>query len=171
MVVSLSRGTVLIAISALAASASPLGLHTGSRSHGHGLAGAWRAKVEFADGPYAAVKDLKFLFTFNKGGRLMESSNYDAAPPVTPAYGIWRKVGTRKYELRYEFFNTKPPKRSEDLPGGWLPAGWGVIKETVTLAPKGNTYTSKLLFVLKDDKGNIVPGSGKATSISERMAF
>ena len=53
------------------------------------LVGAWRGEVQFETGAFAAVPDLEFLYVFNAHGTMTESSNYDAAPPVTPAYGVW----------------------------------------------------------------------------------
>ena len=38
------------------------------------------------------TKDLEFMYAFNVSGTMTESSNYDAAPPVPPAYGVWKKV-------------------------------------------------------------------------------
>jgi hypothetical protein len=61
------------------------------------LMGEWRAKLQFTSGAFAAVKDLEFMYVFNQGGTMTESSNYDASPPVPPAYGIWRKVGAREF--------------------------------------------------------------------------
>ena len=88
------------------------------------LVGAWRGKVQFTSGPFASVKDLEFMYAFNQGGTMTESSNYDGAPPVPPAYGVWRKVKPWQYEARYSFFLTKPPQAFEDLAkgGGWAPA-------------------------------------------------
>jgi hypothetical protein len=54
-----------------------------------GLPGSWRSKVQFEDGAFASIKDLEFMYVFNAGGTLTESSNYDGAPPVPPAYEIW----------------------------------------------------------------------------------
>src|SRR5713101_6199191 len=48
------------------------------------LVGAWRGRVQFRAGPFAAVKDLEFMYVFNAGGTMTESSNYDASPPVPP---------------------------------------------------------------------------------------
>src|SRR4051812_27699208 len=73
------------------------------------LQGEWRAKLQFTSGAFASIKDLEFMYAFNQGGTLTESSNYDASPPVPPAYGIWRKVGTKQFEAKYEFYVTKPP--------------------------------------------------------------
>ncbi len=140
---------------------------------GSSILGAWRTTVQFVDGPYAAVKDLKFLIAFNQGGTLIESSNYDEAPPVTPAYGIWKKTGRGTFKLLYEFFNTKAPEKMDEISGGggWMPSGWGILTETVKLTGDGKSYTSKLTFTLKDDKGKVIPGGGKAICHGERITF
>ena len=71
--------------------------------------GQWRARLDFEDGDFAAVDDLEFMYVFNAGGTLTESSNYDAAPPVPPAYGIWRRTGPDRFEAKYEFYPTSAP--------------------------------------------------------------
>lgn len=48
------------------------------------LTGAWRASIQFSSGAFSGIKDLEFLYVFNAGGTLTESSNYDGAPPVPP---------------------------------------------------------------------------------------
>ena len=55
------------------------------------IVGAWKGKVQFKSGAFAEVKDIEFMYVFNAGGTMTESSNYDGAPPVPPAYGIWKK--------------------------------------------------------------------------------
>src|SRR6476469_1403752 len=72
------------------------------------LTGEWRAQLQFTTGAFASIKDLEFMYSFNQGGTMTESSNYDAAPPVPPAYGIWRKTGPNEYEAKYEFYRAKP---------------------------------------------------------------
>ena len=59
------------------------------------LVGAWKSNIQFKDGAFAEVKDLEFLYVFNAGGTMTESSNYDGSPPVPPAYGAWKEVGPR----------------------------------------------------------------------------
>ena len=63
------------------------------------------------------------MYSFNQGGTMTESSNYDASPPVPPAYGIWRKVGAREYEAKYEFYVTTAPKDFDAIAKG---GGWGL---------------------------------------------
>jgi hypothetical protein len=98
------------------------------------LVGAWRAQLLFESGAFEPFKDLSFMYVFNDSGTVTESSNYDAAPPVPPAYGIWRTVGVDHYQLKYEFFVTAPPARLDDLlsGGSWPPAGRGVFTESVS---------------------------------------
>jgi len=87
------------------------------------LVGQWRARLDFRDGDFAAFGDLEFMYVFNAGGTMTESSNYDAAPPVPPAYGIWRRVGPDRFEAKYEFYPTSAPHGLEDITSG---AGGGV---------------------------------------------
>jgi hypothetical protein len=52
------------------------------------LVGAWKGKVQVKTGALAEIKDFEFMWVFNHGGTMTESSNYDAVPPTPPAYGI-----------------------------------------------------------------------------------
>ena len=139
----------------------------------HDLIGAWRAKIQFASGGFAAMKDLEFLYAFNAGGTMTESSSYDAAPPVAPAYGAWRVVGPGQFEAKYLFFVTKPPARLEEITdgGGWLPAGYGVFTERIRLAEDGRSYTSTIVYEAFDPGGKAVAGGGTGTGQAERIGF
>jgi hypothetical protein len=137
------------------------------------LVGAWRSRIRFRGGPFAEMKDLEFLYVFNAGGTLTESSNYDGAPPVPPAYGIWRQTGPRQYELRYSFYVTKPPASFDDLAkgGGWLPAGRGDFAEKITLSDDGKTYKSTIAYAPFDLAGRPAEGDSKADGDGVRMEF
>jgi len=74
-----------------------------------------RSSVQFTSGPFAEVNDLEFMYVFNAGGTLTESSNYDGAPPVPPAYGVWHSIGPNEFEARYEYFTTAPLANVEAL--------------------------------------------------------
>lgn len=134
------------------------------------LGGSWRGKVQFTDGPYAPIKDLEFMYQFNPGGTMLESSNYDAAPPVPPAYGIWRKIGERQFEARYEFYMTRFPEPNEHQPtsAGWLPAGRGILLDTISLSADGRTFTSKThltMIGMNQSSSDGGGASGNATKI------
>lgn len=134
------------------------------------LVGAWRSSLQFETGAFAAIKDLEFMYVFNAGGTMTESSNYDGAPPVPPAYGVWREVGLNEFEARYEFFSTAPSDPDAFLKGaGWLPAGRGVITERITLAGDGQSFTSTIRYDAFDTKGAPAEGGGVAKGRAERI--
>lgn len=137
------------------------------------LAGAWRGKVQFTSGAFATIKDLEFMYVFNAGGTMTESSNYDGAPPVPPAYGVWRKVGPGQFEAKYEFFSTRAPAGVDDITGGggWMPAGHGVFLETISLSADGRTFTSTMKYDAFDHGGNPAEGSGVAETNARRLEF
>ena len=137
------------------------------------LVGQWRAKLQFSSGTFASITDLEFMYVFNQGGTMTESSNYDASPPVPPAYGIWRKVGNGEFEAKYEFYVTKAPAAFDEIVkgGGWGPAGRGVFVERITLSEDGRSYRSSITYDQFDTAGKPVAGGGRATGKGVRLAF
>jgi hypothetical protein len=104
---------------------------------------------------------------------MTESSNYDASPPVPPAYGIWRKVGDKQFEAKYEFYVTKPPANFEEIVkgGGWAPAGRGIFVERITLSADGKSFTSKIKYDQFDTAGKPAEGGGAATGKGTKLTF
>jgi hypothetical protein len=137
------------------------------------LTGEWRAALQFTSGAFAAVKDLEFMYVFNQGGTMTESSNYDASPPVPPAYGIWRKVGDRQFEAKYEFYVTKAPAAFGEIAkgGGWAPAGRGVFVERITVSENGDSFSSRIRYDQYDTAGKSAEGGGEATGRGVRLKF
>lgn len=137
------------------------------------LTGAWKGKVQFRTGEFSEVKDLEFMWVFNAGGTMTESSNYDGAPPVPPAYGIWRKIGENRYEARYEFYWTNIPASLEDITeyGGFTPGGYGILLEKITLAADGMSYRSEIKFDSFDNKGKQIAFGDAAEAEAQRMKF
>jgi hypothetical protein len=137
------------------------------------IVGAWKGKVQFKTGIYAEVKDFEFMWVFNEGGTMTESSNYDGVPPTPPAYGIWKKIGERQYEARYEFYWNKVPASFEDLTkaGGFPPAGYGVLSEKITLSEDGQSYSSTIQLNLFDQTGKQTVFNDEATAEAKRMKF
>jgi hypothetical protein len=119
------------------------------------IVGAWKGKVQFTTGVYAEIKDFEFMYVFNSGGTMTESSNYDGVPPTPPAYGIWKKTGEKEYEARYEFYWNRVPDSYEELAksGGFPNAGHGVLSEKITLSDDGKSYSSTIKFNLFDRAG------------------
>lgn len=137
------------------------------------LVGAWRSKIVFRSGPLAAMKDLEFLYAYNAGGTMTESSNYDeAANSSPPAYGVWRRLDSRTFETKYLFYTTRGPVPGDGAPGGadWWPDGHGVLTETITLAADGRTYASTIQLSTFDRTGAPAAG-GEGTGAGERIEF
>jgi hypothetical protein len=137
------------------------------------LVGEWRAQLQFSSGAFASIKDLEFMYAFNQGGTMTESSNYDASPPVPPAYGIWRRVGAREFEAKYEFYVTKAPATFDEIAkgGGWGLGGRGVFVERITLSDDGKSFTSKIKYDQFDTAGKPAEGGGAATGKGVKLAF
>ena len=136
------------------------------------LVGAWRANLQFSTGAFAGIKDLEFMYVFNQGGTLTESSNYDGAPPVPPAYGAWRANSATEFEARYEFYSTAPSAPEAFKTGaGWLPSGRGIFTERITLAADGKTFTSSITYQALDTHGQPIEGGGTATGRGVRIGF
>ena len=141
-------------------------------AHGS-LAGAWRARMRFTSGAFVEMKDLEFSYVYNEGGTLTESSNYDAAPPVPPAYGIWRRTGANRFQSKYVFYITRAPASFQEITkgGGWAPDGHGVFTEEITLGADGNSYTAQVSYVAFDGNGKPAEGGGEGTATGTRITF
>jgi len=135
------------------------------------LVGAWKGKVQFKTGAFAAVTDLDFLYVFNAGGTMTESSNYDAMPPVTPAYGVWKRTSPRQYEARYVYHWTKPPAALDEITkgGGWSPGGDGVLTQKITLSEDGNTFDSTIRYEAFDSQGKPTDPASEASAKGVRI--
>ncbi len=136
------------------------------------LQGAWRSSLQFSSGAFASIRDLEFMYVFNQGGTMTESSNYDGAPPVPPAYGVWRQTGPSEYELKYEFYITAPsPPEAFKTGAGWLPSGRGVFTEKITMGADGKSFTSAIRYEAFDPTGAPMEGGGEATGRGMRIEF
>jgi hypothetical protein len=137
------------------------------------LTGAWRGAVTFTSGMFADLKGLEYMYSFNAGGTMTESSNYDGVPPVPPAYGVWRKTAARAYEAKYQFFQTKAVKTSDELvkQGGFMPDGYGIITQTITLSADGNSFTSRISVKMFDVAGKPTAGGSTGTATGTRIRF
>ena len=161
--------TVLILAGIVALLAA--GCQMGPGKAGDRLVGAWRGKVQFKTGPFAATKDLEFMYVFNLGGTMTESSNYDASPPVPPAYGSWKNIGPQQYEATYAFYWNKPPTSFDELAkgGGWAPGGYGRLIQKITLSEDGDSFESTIKLEMFDASGHSAEGSGEATGGGRRI--
>src|SRR6266550_3392756 len=124
------------------------------------VVGAWRSQIRFNSGALVEMRDLEFMYVFNAGGTMTESSNYDGAPPIPPAYGVWRRSGPRQFEASYAFYITRAPETFADIAkgGGWSPTGRGVLTERITLSDDGKSYQSTIVYSAFDQGGKPVEG-------------
>ena len=141
----------------------------------HGMVGAWRSSIAVSSGVLAEAKGLEFMYVFHNYGTMTESSNYDAAPPVPPAYGVWRPAGAGRIESTYEFFTTARRDADDAKAGaGWFPSGRGVITEVIQVDPDSSypkAFTSTIRYELFDDAGKPIAGGGEATGRGSRIDF
>jgi hypothetical protein len=136
------------------------------------LVGAWRSSLQFSSGAFASIKDLEFMYVFNQGGTLTESSNYDGAPPVPPAYGAWRAISATEFEAKYEFYVTAPaPPDAFKTGAGWLPSGRGIFTERISVAADGKTFTSTITYEAFGTHGEPAEGGGTATAHAVRIGW
>ena len=113
------------------------------------------------------------MCTYNAGGTMTESSNYDeAANSSPPAYGIWKQTAPQKFQTKYLFYTTKEPGPGDGaVKGDWWPAGHGVLTETITLSADGQTYTSTITLAMYDKAGAPIAGGGEGTGAGTRIVF
>jgi hypothetical protein len=89
------------------------------------------------------------------------------------AYGIWRKIGTRQYEAKYEFYATKPPANFEEITkgAGWGVAGRGVFMERITASADGKSFNSTIKYDEFETAGKPADGGGEATGRGVKLSF
>jgi hypothetical protein len=134
------------------------------------LVGAWRTTVQFKSGALSDLHDLEFMYSFNQGGTLTQSSNYDGTPPVPPAYGLWRQTGPRTFELKYAF--DSPPKFVKSgKTAAWVPTGRGLYTEKMEVSDDGRSYTSKIVYDCVDPSGAPIAGGGEGEAHGTRATF
>lgn len=167
------RHRALLPIALIVAACSPSPSAESAKPAVSPLVGAWQSNVTFTTGAFVTMKNLRFLYSYNAGGTMTESSNYDEGPPVPPAYGVWREVGPNKFEAKYIFFVTKVPTSFQEIAGGggWMPTGHGVLTENITLGADGNSYSSTIHWDNFDMDGKPVAGGGDGTTQGTRITF
>ena len=139
------------------------------------LFGAWRSSIDVTSGAFTAAKGLEFMYVFHNDGTLTESSNYDAAPPVPPAYGVFRFVpGERTvWEAKYSF--SRPRRHRPRRPRPW-PAG---CRRDAASSPSGSpsrpmARPSRRQSAMSSSSaatGAAIAGGGEATGRGVRIDF
>jgi len=150
----------------------PIACSSGPATDSAPLIGAWRSSIKVATGAFAKITNLQFMYVFNAGGTLTESSNYDGAPPVPPAYGVWRMIGPNEFEARFEFFSTAPSEANAFMKGaGWPPSGRGVFNERIQVSRDAQTFTSTIRYEILGLHDEPLEGAGTASGAGVRIGF
>jgi len=127
-----------------------------------GLVGAWRATFTSVDNP-PSFQPIPVLLTINAEGTLVEldgAAIVPFPPPPNipqvfsgPANGVWRKVGERKYEMKFIQIAVNPDSTL---------AATGTLRFTVKLNDDGDRFTGEGTFnFVAPDQTVIASGSEK----------
>jgi len=136
----------LIATGAI--SASP-----GHDSAANQLLGSWQLTVN--RGP--ALPPVKGLTTYTRGHSLIGTANVTVRGP---AHGTWEHLSGRLYADTHIFFRF-------DATGTFQ--GTQKVKETLRLAPDGDSYTSVAISDQFDQNGNLTASGLRATITATRI--
>jgi hypothetical protein len=144
----------------------------GDEPETHQLVGSWQSTFSAIPGNPVQFPDLPALFTFNSDNTLTEIDGglLVPAPPgafgntstlyASPAHGIWRKIGDRKYEFKLVSIIVNGAD-------GTLFAT-GTLQFTVQLSADGDRFSAKGTFKFVDTNGNTLPGAAGPETISGR---
>jgi hypothetical protein len=135
-------------IAAGAISASP-----GDDSAANQLIGSWQLTVD--RGP--VLPPVKGMTTYTQGHSLIGTANTTVRGP---AHGTWEHVSGRLYADTHIFFRFDPS-------GTFL--GSQKIRETVRLAPDGDSYTAVAISDQFDPNGNLTASGLRATITATRI--
>ena len=74
---------------------------------------------------------------------------------------------------KYTFFPTKAPAQFEEIAkgGGWLPVGYCVLVETITLSEDENSFKSNIKYDAFDQTGKPTEVGSEAVTTVTRMDF
>jgi hypothetical protein len=135
------------------------------------IVGLWHVKF-ISDGinsglppgalPKGALADAGYSEWHSDGTEILNSGG---RAPVTSSFclGVWEKQGPREYKLNHFAIAWDPTPVLPDSPNGTI-LGPANIKELVTLAPDGQSYTGTFSIDQYDEAGNhLVHIEGKIT--------
>ena len=143
---------VAIAVTALATTGA-ISASAGGDSSANQLVGSWELTVN--RGPL--LPPVKGMTTYTRGHSLIGTANVTVRGP---AHGTWEHVSGRLYADTHVFFRFDPT-------GALL--GSQRIKETVRLAPDGDSYTAVAISDQFDPNGNLTASGLRATITASRI--
>jgi len=142
-----------IALAALV-TAGAISASAGDDSSANQLVGSWELTVN--RGPQ--LPPVKGLTTYDRGHSLIGTANVTVRGP---AHGTWEHLSGRLYADTHVFFRF-------DATGAFL--GSQRVKETLRLAPDGDSYTSVAISDQFDPNGNPTASGLRATITATRIS-
>ena len=144
--------------------ASPVSLRADSDDHaGNSLKGSWDITITTTPNPPFAVP-FRILRTVSSEGVV----DAYAFPPITPTvgalinssgHGSWKKAhGRRAYTVIVKYFQLDPSNFFAVL------NSVGTVREEITLAPDGNSYTSVFQTDIALPDGTVIIQNSGATT-------
>lgn len=148
-----------------------LGKDKGDEPESHDLTGSWQGTFTPIPGNPVQFPPVPALFTFNSDKTLTETDAGTLVPapagafgpfPVyaSPAHGIWRKIGDRKFEFKFVSILVNG--------GDGTLFGTGTILMRIQLSKDGDSFTGTGTFRFVDTAGNTLPGAAGPENISGR---
>jgi hypothetical protein len=153
MISKTSLAAVTVGAVAALVAAGAISASAGDDSAANQLEGSWELTVN--RGPH--LPPVKGLTTYTRGHSLIGTANVVIRGP---AHGTWEHVSGRLYADTHIFFRFDPT-------GAFL--GTQRIKETVRLAPDGDSYTAVAISDQFDPNGNLVASGLRATITATRI--
>ena len=126
------------------------------------LEGTWDAQVSITN---CATGDTIVTFpsiaSFMQGGTSIGSTGGMPQSLRTPEHGVWAHVKANTYEFRFKTFSFNAQN---------IPIGWSIVRHTVVLDAKGDTYTSSGTAQHFAPNG-VQLGSGCSTAVGTRFTL
>jgi hypothetical protein len=149
--------TSIVAVAAIAiaalVTAGAISASAGGDSKANQLVGSWELTVN--RGPQ--LPPVKGMTTYTRGHSLIGTANVTVRGP---AHGTWEHVSGRLYADTHIFFRFDPS-------GTFL--GTQKIRETVRLAPDGDSYTAVAIADQFDPNGTLIASGLRATITATRI--
>jgi hypothetical protein len=124
------------------------------------LTGSWDVTVTIRNCQSGAeLFSFPAMITYHQGGTMEESDLGGPGIVRLEGHGVWRRQNERQYSAAYRWLNFNPDRTL---------VGTQVVRSSITLGPRGDSYTSTDSGQLVDANGNVVPG-GCATTTAKRF--
>jgi hypothetical protein len=155
-------GMFLGASGAMAALAIPAGASNNNEEEdADAIVGLWLSVVSAPDNSFPPFKAFEL---YGGGGTWSGSGQPDLTPAAlsSTAWGIWKRVGERKFRLVARFWTYNPDA---------TPSGFAAVDVTVALSKDGKTYHGEGPLQFFDNSGNPLGPPSTAFDDGTRITF